>query len=263
MRRLGLGLSFAAMAAFVACSSGSGTGSDPLEDTVKKSSKSTSSDESQEESKSVKKKKRILDDDSNISPSYDNNWPSRVSSIEEAMALDCNAALKCQKVFVEEEMVQDYFYCNGTSMQAYTILDEQVCSADEDDSPDVEECTVKRSGDAVLVYLATAEGKTENVTLTIDASGIITESAKLGGNATWADFDEACKDANDDTDMLSVECDQITRTITGTYRDEDIKDIDALQIENALMCQLMINPGSSVKDLEEAVERATADYGGY
>ena len=262
MRRLGLGLSFAAMAAFVACSSGSGTGSDPLEDTVKKSSKSTSSDESQEESKSVKKKKRILDDDSNISPSYDNNWPSRVSSIEEALALDCNAALKCQKVFVEEEMVQDYFYCNGSSMQAYTILDEQVCSADEDNSSEVEECTVKRSGDAVLVYIA-VDGKTENVTLTIDASGIITESAKLGGNATWADFDEACKDANDDTDMLSVECNQITKTITGTYRDEDIEDIDALQIENTLMCQLMINPGSSVKDLEEAVERATADYGGY
>ena len=255
MRRLGLGLSFAAMAAFVACSSGSGTGSDPLEDTVKKSSKSTSSDESQEESKSVKKKKRILDDDSNISPSYDNNWPSRVSSIEEAMALDCNAALKCQKVFVEDELVNDYFFCDGKEMRAYSpILDAKECP--EDDIPDVSECKVSKDGDKVLVKIV-ADGITDNMTLTIDDDGVVTEVSKFDASISKADFDKSCKEAKEeDEDVLSTECDESAKTITQTYKEEDVKNVDQLKAMNEFMCDMMLNPEKYATELLEDIEQS-------
>ena len=46
------------------------------------------------------------DDSSSAS---DNKLPEKVKTLEEATKLDCNADLKCQMVFVEEENIKDYF----------------------------------------------------------------------------------------------------------------------------------------------------------
>ena len=195
-------------------------------------------------------------DDSSSSAS-DNKLPEKVKTLEEALKLDCNADLKCQMVFVEEDIVKDYFYCDGKEMKAYTIADAAVCpkgeDGDDDDIPNVEKCEVKKDGDKVLVKMV-ADGIAEDLTLTIDDEGVITEVAKFEAKISKDDFDKACKEAKDDDDneVLSTDCDESAKTITQTYKDADIKDVDALQATNELMCQAMLDPEGFLEDLENA-----------
>ena len=309
MRKLCLGLSFIAMAAFVACSSGSGTNADS--ESLEKSSNSSSKqekdydgeveyaddlpkcterkdgmvyyvededisytctyDDDLEKGEWVKKKKRTRGDDddqessssiedeessssakktkvSSSSAAYGDKLPEKVETLEEALALDCNVSLKCQKVFVEE--FTDNFYCDGKEMRPYSpILDADVCPVDDDDEeiPDVERCDVSRDGDKVFVTIV-ADGISENIAMSIDAEGIITETAKFDSKISYADFDSACKDTRNDSDNLSVECDASALTITATYRDEEIEDTDDLEANNTLLCQMLLDPESWIND---------------
>ena len=311
MQKLCLGLSFIAMAAFVACSSGSGTNADS--ESLEKSSNSSSKqekeydgeveyaddlpkcterkdgdvyyvededitytctyDDDQEKGEWVKKKKRTRGDDddqesssfiedeessssakktkvSSSSAAYGDKLPEKVETLEEVLALDCNASLKCQKVFVEDELVNDYFFCDGENMRSFSsVQDADVCPVDDDDEeiPDVERCDVSRTGDKVFVSLV-ADGISENITMSIDAEGIITETAKFDSKISYADFDSACKDTQNDSDNLSVECDAIALTITATYRDEEIEDTDDLEANNTLLCQMLLDPESWLND---------------
>jgi len=195
-------------------------------------------------------------DDSSSSAS-DNKLPEKVKTLEEALKLDCNADLKCQMVFVEEDIVKDYFYCDGKEMKAYTIADAAVCpkgeDGDDDDIPNVEKCEVKKEGDKVLVKMV-ADGIAEDLTLSIDAEGVITEVAKFEAKISKDDFDKACKEAKDDDDneVLSTDCDESAKTITQTYKDEDVKNVDELEGVNTLMCQAMLDPEGFLEDLENA-----------
>jgi hypothetical protein len=204
-------------------------------------------------------------DDSSSSAS-DNKLPEKVKTLEEALKLDCNADLKCQMVFVEEDIVKDYFYCDGKEMKAYTIADAAVCpkgeDGDDDDIPNVEKCEVKKEGDKVLVKMV-ADGIAEHLTLTIDAEGVITEVAKFEAKISKDDFDKACKEAKDDDDneVLSTDCDESAKTITQTYKDEDIKNVDELEGTNELMCQMLLDPEGAIKDLAKDLEDAFGDDG--
>jgi hypothetical protein len=204
-------------------------------------------------------------DDSSSSAS-DNKLPEKVKTLEEALKLDCNADLKCQMVFVEEDIVKDYFYCDGKEMKAYTIADAAVCpkgeDGDDDDIPNVEKCEVKKEGDKVLVKMV-ADGIAEDLTLTIDAEGVITEVAKFEAKISKDDFDKACKEAKDDDDneVLSTDCDESAKTITQTYKDEDIKNVDELEGTNELMCQMLLDPEGAIKDLAKDLEDAFGDDG--
>ena len=191
-------------------------------------------------------------DDSSSSAS-DNKLPEKVKTIEEALKLDCNADLKCQKVFVEEDMVKDYFFCDGKEMKPYTVMDEKVCPADDADMPKVDKCEVSRDGDKVLVKMV-VDGVAQDITSTIDAEGVITEVAKFDAKVPKAAFDTACKEAKDDDDneVLSTDCDESAKTITQTYKDEDIKNVDELEGVNTLMCQAMLDPEGFLEDLENA-----------
>ena len=195
------------------------------------------------------------DDSSSAS---DNKLPEKVKTLEEATKLDCNADLKCQMVFVEEENIKDYFFCDGKDMRPYSpVLDASVCpkgeDGDDDEIPNVEKCEVKKDGDKVLVKIV-ADGITQDMTLTIDADGVITEVGKFDAKISDADFKKACKEAeeDEDEDFLSSDCDESAKTITQTYKDADIKDVDALQATNELMCQAMLDPEGFLEDLENA-----------
>lgn len=118
----------------------------------------------------------------------------------------------------------------------------------------VEKCDVSRDGDNVLVKLV-ADGITMNTTLSIDAEGVITEVAKLEGDFSQADFDKECAEQKADPDNISVECDASANTITGTYKDEAVDDVDALEAENTLMCNMVMNPEEFAKELEESLEQ--------
>ena len=206
-------------------------------------------------------------DDSSSSAS-DNKLPEKVKTLEEATKLDCNADLKCQMVFVEEENIKDYFFCDGKDMRPYSpVLDASVCPKGEDgddDIPNVEKCEVKKDGDKVLVKMV-ADGIAEDLTLSIDAEGVITEVAKFEAKISKDDFDKACKEAKDDDDneVLSTDCDESAKTITQTYKDEDIKNVDELEGTNELLCQMLLDPENALKDvakdLEDALDKAGAD----
>lgn len=198
-------------------------------------------------------------DDSSSSAS-DNKLPEKVKTIEEALKLDCNADLKCQKVFVEEDMVKDYFFCDGKEMKPYTVMDEKVCPADDADMPKVDKCEVSRDGDKVLVKMV-VDGVAQDITSTIDAEGVITEVAKFDAKVPKAAFDAACKEVQDDEDNTSVDCDESAHTITASYKDEDVADADALEASNELMCQMMLDPEAAIKDLAKDLEDALGEDG--
>jgi hypothetical protein len=120
----------------------------------------------------------------------------------------------------------------------------------------VENCKVSRDGDKVLVNVS-FDGLSETVTMTIDAEGLITEVAKINGDISKADFDKACNEEKADEDNLSVDCDESAKTITVTYKDEDLKSVDDLETTSQAMCALVQDPEAAAelqKELEEAFE---------
>ena len=58
--------------------------------------------------------------DDSSSNSGDDKLPEKVKTIQEANDLKCDASVKCAKVFVEEELVNDYFQCDGERWQPAT-----------------------------------------------------------------------------------------------------------------------------------------------
>jgi hypothetical protein len=204
-------------------------------------------------------------DDSSSSAS--NDLPKSVEKIEDALKLDCNADLKCKKVHVNE--VDDDFVCNGTKFEPFNpVLDAEMCpeGADgDDDVPNVSKCEVKKDGDKVLVKIV-ADGITDNMTLTIDDDGVVTEVSKFDASISKADFDKSCKEAKEeDEDVLSTECDESAKTITQTYKEEDVKTVDELKAVNEMMCQMMLDPEAAaselLNDLKDALENAGDEDG--
>jgi hypothetical protein len=118
----------------------------------------------------------------------------------------------------------------------------------------VEKCDVSRDGDNVLVKLV-ANGITMNTTLSIGADGVITEVAKFEGDFSQADFDKECAEQKADSENISVECDASANTITGTYKDEAVDDVDDLEAENTSMCNMVMNPEEFAKEFEESLEQ--------
>ena len=194
------------------------------------------------------------------SSSASDKLPEKVKTVEEATKLDCNADLKCQMVFVEE--FTDNFFCDGKEVRPYSPLaDAKICPPD-DDTPEVSECKVSRDGDKVLVKIV-ADGITDNMTLTIDDEGVVTEVSKFDANISKADFDKSCKEAKEeDEDVLSTECDETAKTITQTYKEEDVKTVDELEAMNELMCDMMLHPEDMLQDIEDAIEKAGAEEDG-
>ena len=199
-------------------------------------------------------------DDSSSSASGGDKLPAKVGSIEEALKLDCNADLKCQKVFVED-IVQDYFYCDGTKMKEYTIMDEQICPATDDDIPKVDECKVTTEGDAAVVSIK-AEGYTMKVTSTF-ADGKITEVSTIDCPDAEKAYKENCADEKAEHEGESVECDDSAKTITSIYADEDVQSAEQLKGMMDLMCDMMLNPEKFAedlaKDLQDAVDKMGDD----
>ncbi len=202
-------------------------------------------------------------DDSSSSASGD--LPKSVEKITDATKLDCNADLKCKKVHVNE--VDDDFVCDGKNFTPFNpVLDAEMCpeGADGDDEvPNVSKCEVKKDGDKVLVTIV-ADGITDNMTLTIDDDGVVTEVSKFDASISKADFDKSCKEAKEeDKDVLSTECDESAKTITQTYKEEDAKTVDELEALNEFMCDMMLNPEKFAedlaKDLQEAVDKMGDD----
>ena len=135
------------------------------------------------------------------------------------------------------------------------------CSDDSSSSGSkggVDECKVTREGDKVFVKLVD-DGVTMNTTRSIDADGVITEIAKFSGKVSKADFDASCKEQQDDKTNLSVECDESTNTITGTYKDEDIENADDLEADDRFMCEMMLDPEGFLQDIENAADEAGED----
>lgn len=203
-------------------------------------------------------------DDSSSSASGD--LPKSVEKITDATKLDCNADLKCKKVHVNE--VDDDFVCDGKNFAPFNpVLDAEMCPEGEDgddDVPNVSKCEVKKEGDKVLVNMV-ADGIAEDLTLSIDAEGVITEVAKFEAKISKDDFDKACKEAKDDDDneVLSTDCDESAKTITQTYKDEDVKNVDELEGVNTLLCQMLLDPEKYateiMNDINDAIDKAGAD----
>ena len=214
-------------------------------------------------------------DDSSSSASGD--LPKSVEKITDATKLDCNADLKCKKVHVNE--VDDDFVCDGKNFTPFNpVLDAEMCpegadggdsgdsgdSVDGDDEvPNVSECKVSKDGDKVLVKIV-ADGITDNMTLTLDDEGIITEVSKFDASISKADFDKSCKEAKEeDEGILSTVCDESAKTITQTYMEDEVKTVDALEAMNELLCDMMLNPEKYateiMNDINDAIDKAGAD----
>ena len=58
--------------------------------------------------------------DDSSSNSGDGKLPEKVKTIREANSLKCDESVKCAKVFVEEEIANDYFQCDGERWQPIT-----------------------------------------------------------------------------------------------------------------------------------------------
>ena len=63
----------------------------------------------------------------------DDTLPEKVKTIKEANDLKCDESVKCAKVFVEEEIVNDYFQCDGENfMPATDGKFKDLCPAEEE-----------------------------------------------------------------------------------------------------------------------------------
>lgn len=78
--------------------------------------------------------------DDSSSNSGDDKLPEKVKTIKDATSLKCDESVKCAKVFVEEEMVNDYFQCDGTQWQPATDAKfKDLCPAKEDNKTEGDE----------------------------------------------------------------------------------------------------------------------------
>ncbi len=78
--------------------------------------------------------------DDSSSNSGDDKLPEKVKTIQEANSLKCDESVKCAKVFVEEEMVNDYFQCDGTNwFPATDTKFKDLCHAEEENKAEGDE----------------------------------------------------------------------------------------------------------------------------
>ena len=131
---------------------------------------------------------------------------------------------------------------------------------DEYEFPDkVDQCTVTRKGDVVTVE-AKAAGISMVDTRTLK-NGIITESATYSGADAEKAFKSACADAKEDDPNAT--CNAATKTVSGSYEDEDdIESTDELEEMSKMECDFMLNPDKykeQIGDLLSGLEDLCGD----
>lgn len=78
----------------------------------------------------------------------DDTLPEKVKTIKEANDLKCDESVKCAKVFVEEEIVNDYFQCDGENfMPATDAKFKDLCPAKEEEKGSEDDEEGKTEGD--------------------------------------------------------------------------------------------------------------------
>jgi hypothetical protein len=111
---------------------------------------------------------------------------------------------------------------------------------DEYEFPDkFDQCKVTRKGDAVTVE-ASAAGISIVDTQTLK-NGVITETVTYSGADAQKAFKSACADAKEDDPNAT--CNAATKTVTGSYEDEEgYESVDELEEDAQNECDFLMNP---------------------
>jgi hypothetical protein len=134
-------------------------------------------------------------DDSSSSGS-DDTLPEKVKTIQEANSLKCDESVKCAKVFVEEEMVNDYFQCDGERWQPATDPKfNELCAATEEEKKEGDEA---EEGEGDKKSEGSEEGEnSEGGNSTADSSDSNGESS--ADTADSSDSGESSADTGDNS----------------------------------------------------------------
>ena len=128
-------------------------------------------------------------DDSSSSAS-DGTLPEKVKTIQEANSLKCDESVKCAKVFVEEEIVNDYFQCDGSQwFPATDAKFKDLCPAEEEKKAEGEE-KGESEGDKTPESSASEAGSTDSGAASSESGAASTDS-----NADSADSNENSSDS--------------------------------------------------------------------
>ena len=124
-------------------------------------------------------------DDSSSSAS-DGTLPEKVKTIQEANSLKCDESVKCAKVFVEEEIVNDYFQCDGSQwFPATDAKFKDLCPAKAEGEEKGES-----EGDKTPESSASEAGSTDSGAASSESGAASTDS-----NADSADSNENSSDS--------------------------------------------------------------------
>ena len=120
----------------------------------------------------------------------DDTLPEKVKTIKEANDLKCDESVKCAKVFVEEEMVNDYFQCDGSQwFPATDAKFKDLCPAEEEKKAEGEE-KGESEGDKTPESSASEAGSTDSGAASSESGAASTDS-----NADSADSNENSSDS--------------------------------------------------------------------
>ena len=128
--------------------------------------------------------------DDSSSSAGDATLPEKVKTIQEANDLKCDASVKCAKVFVEEEIVNDYFQCDGERWQPATDPKfNDLCPAEEKKAEGEEKG--EGEGEKTPESSASEAGSTDSGAESTDSGANSTDSS-----AESADSNENSSDSN-------------------------------------------------------------------
>lgn len=113
--------------------------------------------------------------DDSSSNSGDDKLPEKVKTIKEATSLKCDESLKCAKVFVEDEMVNDYFQCDGENwFPATDAKFQDLCPAGENKAEGEEKG--ESEGDKTPESSASEAGSTDSGAASSESGAASTDS---------------------------------------------------------------------------------------
>ena len=147
--------------------------------------------------------------DYSSSNSGDDKLPEKVKTIKEATSLKCDESLKCAKVFVEDETVNDYFQCDGENwFPATDAKFQDLCPAGENKAEGEEKG--ESEGDKTPESSASEAGSTD--------SGVA--SSESGAASTDSSADSA--DSNENSSNSGSELTGPTGDLYSCLQDSDI-----------------------------------------
>ena len=184
--------------------------------------------------------------DDSSSNSGDDKLPEKVKTIQDANSLKCDESVKCAKVFVEEEMVNDYFQCDGERWQPATDAKfKDLCPAEEEK---------KAEGDEGGDNDGSSDSKGSSTETSTDSQGTSTDS---GDNGTSSDSGAATStDSNTETSSASEEASSSSEEVTGPTGDLVSCTIEAEGIMGGKTCD------EYAKSNEAAVQSQCDMFGG-